>query len=107
MRTVRAWTGSFSHGVVFGLSRRALSAASTCAISLVDAAAGPNPPSRGGWPGSAITLSAAKARVLPRREQSSHAPYGLLKENERGSSSGTLVPHSTHASFREYRRSSP
>ena len=51
--------------------------------------------------GSAITLAGSKAHLLPSPWHSSQAPYGLLNENERGSSCGMLVPHSVHASFCE------
>ena len=45
--------------------------------------------------------------MLPSPWHSSQAPYGLLKENDRGSSCGMLAPHSMQASFCEYSRSSP
>ena len=49
----------------------------------------------------------SKLQVLPSPWQVSHAPNGLLNENERGSSCGTLVPQLGHASFCEYSFSSP
>src|ERR1700722_2976630 len=101
IRMSRALVDSFSHGMVLSLMRSDLAAASTGAISRLDAAAGPMPPSSNGFVASAMTLPGSNAQVLPIPEHSSQAPYGLLKEKERGSSSGTLVPHSTHASLRE------
>src|SRR5579884_1909137 len=68
---------------------------------------GPSPPSSRGFEGSAITFTGSKAHVFPTPRQDSHAPYGLLKENERGSSCGMLVPSFGHASFSEYNRSGP
>ena len=41
----------------------------------------------------------SNAQVLPSPLQFSHAPKGLLNEKERGSSCGTLAPHSGQASF--------
>ena len=52
-----------------------------------------------------ITFAGSKLHVLPMPVHVSHAPNGLLKENERGSNCGTLVPHSGHANFCEYKRS--
>ena len=39
--------------------------------------------------------------------QTSHAPYGLLKENDRGSSACTLLPHCGQAFFWEKSLASP
>ena len=68
---------------------------------------GPRPPSSSGFDGSAITFTGSNVQVLPTPLQVSHAPYGLLNENERGSSCGMLVPSFGQASFSEYRRSAP
>ena len=48
-----------------------------------------------------MTFAGSKLQVLPRPLQVSHAPKGLLKEKERGSSWGTLVPQLGQASFCE------
>ena len=53
---------------------------------------GPSAPSSSGFEASQITFTASKAHVLPTPLHVSHAPYGLLKEKERGSSCGMLVP---------------
>ncbi len=68
---------------------------------------GPNPPSRSGLDGSTMTLAASNRQFSPKPWQASQAPYGLLKENERGSICGTLAPHSVQASFWEKSRSEP
>src|SRR5260370_10114845 len=52
-------------------------------------------------------LSGSNIPTLPSPWQRSQAPYWLLKEKERGSSWGTLVPHSGQASLSEYSLSSP
>src|ERR1035438_5304334 len=70
-------------------------------------AAGPRPPSSRGLAPSTITFAGSNVQVLPNPWHCSQAPYGLLNENERGSSCGMLAPHSMHASFCEYKRSSP
>ena len=54
-----------------------------------------------GFDRSAMTFAGSNVHLLPSPWHSSHAPYGLLNENERGSSCGTLVPHSVQASFCE------
>ena len=79
----------------------------SCCCMYQEPAPGPRPPSSSGLEGSTITLAGSNAHLLPSPWHSSQAPYGLLNENERGSSCGTLVPHSVQASFCEYRRSSP
>src|SRR3984957_6848044 len=68
---------------------------------------GPRPPSSSGFDQSVITLAGSKSYLLPRPWHSGQAPYMLLNENDRGSSCGTLMPQSGHASFSEYRVSSP
>ena len=65
----------------------------------------PSAPSSSGFDGSAITFDGSKLHLLPEPVQASHAPYGLLNENDRGSSCGTLRPQFGHASFCEYSRS--
>src|SRR5271167_162419 len=72
-----------------------------------DADPGPRPPSSSGFDQSVITFAGSKSYLLPSPLHSGHAPYTLLNENDRGSSTGTLMPHSGHASFDEYSRSSP
>ncbi len=41
---------------------------------------------------SGMTRSTANSRRIPRPVQSGQAPWGELKENERGSSSSMVVP---------------
>src|SRR5665811_2139887 len=72
-----------------------------------DAEPGPRAPSSSGFDQSAMTLAGSKSYLLPSPLHSGQAPYMLLNENERGSSTGTLMPHSGQASFDEYSRSSP
>ncbi len=67
----------------------------------VEAAIVTRPPSRSGLERSAMILEESKDHLLPRPLHSSQAPKGLLNENERGSSWGTLAPHSGQASFWE------
>src|SRR5947209_641009 len=80
----------------------AFSAASERAVTmLAELPPGPRAPSSKGLDGSAITLRGSKIQVLPTPLQVSQAPYGLLKENDRGSSWGMLVPSLGQASFSE------
>src|ERR1700757_158252 len=72
-----------------------------------DAEPGPSAPSSSGFDQSLITFAGSKSYLLPSPLHSGHAPYMLLKEKDRGSSTGTSVPHSGQASFEEYSRSSP
>src|ERR1035441_2251835 len=72
-----------------------------------DAVPGPKAPSSSGFDQSAMTLAGSKSYLLPSPLHSGHAPYMLLNENERGSSTGTLMPHSGQASLDEYKCSSP
>ena len=55
-------------------------------IRFCDADPGPNPPSSSGFDQSLMTFAGSKSYLLPRPLHSGHAPYMLLKENERGSS---------------------
>ncbi len=68
---------------------------------------GPSAPSRSGFDASQITFTGSNAQVLPTPLHVSQAPYGLLKENDRGSSCGMLVPSFGQASFSEYSCSGP
>src|SRR5512143_2170404 len=67
----------------------------------------PSAPSSMGFDGSTITFAGSQLQRLPSPVHVSHAPKGLLNENDRGSSCGTLEPHSGHANFCEYNRSGP
>src|ERR1700686_228110 len=67
----------------------------------------PSAPSSSGFDGSTITFAGSQLQRLPSPVQVSQAPNGLLNENDRGSSCGTLDPHSGHTSLLEYRRSGP
>src|SRR5690348_12983671 len=96
----RDFFGSSSNGFLM-LMRLRFAISSTACCMYHDPALGPRPPSNSGLDGSAITLAGSKLHWLPSPWHSSHAPYGLLNENERGSSCGTLVPHSVQASFCE------
>ena len=49
----------------------------------------------------------SKSQVAPRPWHDGQAPCGELNENARGDISGTLMPHTTHASLRENSRSPP
>src|SRR5215831_6717736 len=76
-------------------------------MKFCDADPGPSAPSSNGFDQSLITFAGSKSYLLPSPWHSGHAPYVLLNENDRGSSCGTLIPQSGHASFSEYRVSSP
>ena len=105
-RNLRCLAVSASNGWLQSIL--ALVAAScTCTPIVAELAPGPRPPSNNGFDASTITFPASKFHLLPKPWHVSHAPYGLLKENERGSISGTLVPQFGHADFCEYSRSSP
>src|SRR6185369_9053939 len=67
----------------------------------------PSPPSSKGREGSTITFTGSNVHRFPRPLQVSHAPNGLLNENDLGSSCGTLEPQSGQASLLEYSRSGP
>src|SRR5437667_11072812 len=62
---------------------------------------GPRPPSKSGRVQSAMILEGSKSYLEPRPLHAGHAPYGELKLKERGSSCGTEIPQSEHASFSE------
>src|SRR5271166_602083 len=72
-----------------------------------DADPGPKAPSSKGFDQSVMTFAGSKSNLLPSPLHSGHAPYMLLKENDRGSRTGTLTPQSGQASLDEYSRSSP
>ncbi len=98
--------GSCSKGVV-RLNPYASAANCNMWMRFCDAEPGPRAPSSSGFDQSEMTLAGSKSYLLPSPLHSGQAPYMLLNENERGSSTGTLMPHSGHASFDEYRCSSP
>src|SRR5215831_13197904 len=99
-RSVCVFFGKSSNGVESLILKRCEASLSQWCMC-AELAPGPSPPSSNGFEKSTTTLPGSKVHRLPRPEQVSHAPYGLLKENERGSSWGTLVPHSVQASFCE------
>src|SRR5271169_1962892 len=76
-------------------------------IRFCDADPGPSAPSNRGFDQSVMTFAGSKSYLLPSPLHSGHAPYMLLNENERGSNTGTLIPHSGQASLDEYKCSSP
>src|SRR5579872_3560941 len=96
----RARLGSSSNGLL-RLMRRREAASDTVSFMYDELAPGPSPPSNKGLEGSTMTFAASKLQVLPSPWQVSQAPNGLLKEKERGSSCGTLVPQLGQASFCE------
>src|ERR1700683_5167998 len=104
MSAVCDLAGKSANGSCKGIFSRAAIGFMACSMKL-EVPPGPNPPSSSGREGSTIILAGSKLHLLPRPWQVSHAPKGLLKENERGSSWGTLAPQSGQASFWEYRRS--
>src|SRR5438034_11306373 len=69
-------------------------------VVVISTSAASAPPSSG-LAGLAMILSGSNIHKLPRPWQRSQAPNWLLKLNDRGSSCGTLAPHSGQASFRE------
>src|SRR5689334_5672598 len=97
-RISRAFLGSSSYGFLRLMRYFFANSSNFCCINQ-EFPPGPRPPSRSGLEGSAITLAGSNDHVLPSPWHSSQAPYGLLKEKDRGSNWGMLVPHSVHASF--------
>src|SRR3954464_13404860 len=85
----------------------AAAAMSTRRCNCVEPEPGPRPPSSSGFDQSKMISEGSKSYLLPRPLHSGHAPYTLLKENERGSSAGTLMPQFGQAIFAEYNCSSP
>src|ERR1700761_4448166 len=92
--------GSFSNGVV-RLKPYASAASCRMRIRFCEAEPGPSAPSSNGFDQSLMTFAGSKSYLLPSPLHSGQAPYMLLKENDRGSRTGTLVPHSGHASLEE------
>src|SRR5215467_5669183 len=62
---------------------------------------GPSPPSNSGRDQSLMIFDGSKSYFEPSPLHAGHAPYGELKLNDRGSSTGTEIPQSGHASFSE------
>src|SRR5580704_10834387 len=100
MSAVCDFAGNSAKGRWMGILSRAAIGFSACIMKL-DVPPGPNPPASRGRDGSTIILAGSKLHLLPRPWQVSHAPKGLLKENDRGSSWGTFAPQSGQASFWE------
>ena len=92
--------GNFSKGVSKVETVRRRRQLQRCVASFADAEPGPSPPSSNGFDQSTITLPGSKSYLLPSPLHSLHAPYIELNENDRGSSCGTLMPHSGQASSR-------
>src|SRR5258708_16236993 len=105
-KTSRLRSGSSSKGLDKSTRRRRAASVTLCCIC-DEPAPGPSAPSSSGREGSTITLDGSKLQRLPRPLQDSHAPNGLLKENELGSSCGILAPQFVHAPFRDHPRSCP
>src|SRR6266478_6245758 len=92
--------GNFSNGVFRSNPWAAAASCNRC-WRFPDAEPGPRPPSSRGFDQSTITLPGSKSYLLPKPLHSLQAPYIELKENDRGSSCGTLIPHSGHANVAE------
>ena len=79
----------------------AYAASSSVCFKFAEVDPGPSPPSKSGRDQSATTFAGSKSYFDPSPLHAGQAPYGELKLNERGSSCGTEMPHSLHASFSE------
>src|SRR5215467_502467 len=92
--------GNFSNGVCKS-NPCAYAPSSSVRLRIADPEPGPRPPSKRGRDQSFIIFDGSKSYFEPRPLQAGHAPYGELKLNERGSSTGTEIPQSGHANFSE------
>src|SRR5438270_13027800 len=101
IKIVCAFGDRSSKGLCRGIRNFVASPVSAFAI-YVEPPPGPSPPSSSGRDGSTMTFDGSKLHRLPSPLHVSHAPNGLLNENDRGSSCGTLAPQSGHANFCEY-----
>src|SRR2546425_8540349 len=99
-------TGNFSNGI----SRSnpcAYAANSSVRFRMAEEEPAPRPPSKSGRVQSVTTFAGSKSYLEPRPLHAGQAPYGELKLKERGSSSGTEIPHSGQANFSEKTCSAP
>src|SRR6266581_4474599 len=96
------WTraGNFSNGVSKS-NPCAYAPSSKVRFRIADPEPGPKPPSKSGRDQSLMIFDGSKSYFEPSPLHAGQAPYGELKLNERGSSTGTEIPHSGHASFSE------
>src|SRR5438034_2678695 len=96
------WTraGNFSNGVSKS-NPCAYAPSSKVRLRIAEPDPGPSPPSKSGRDQSLIIFDGSKSYFEPRPLHAGQAPYGELKLNERGSSTGTEIPQSGHASFSE------
>src|SRR6267142_5266465 len=93
---------SSDHGVSSENLCRLASTARVCRKYEVSRPAhGARAPSLSERAGSGTRRSGSITSREPIPPHSGHAPYGLLKENMRGDTSGKEIPHSAHASFSE------
>src|SRR6266571_8996090 len=93
-------SGYFSNGVSKS-KPCAYAPSSKVRLRIAEPEPGPRPPSKSGRVQSVMILDGSKSYLEPRPLHAGHAPYGELKLNERGSSTGTEIPQSGHASFSE------
>src|SRR5215469_3394466 len=92
--------GNFSNG--FSRSKPcAYAPSSRVRFRIAEPEPGPRPPSKSGRDQSLIIFDGSKSYFDPSPLHAGHAPYGELKLKERGSSIGTEIPQSGHASFSE------
>src|SRR6476661_1075571 len=101
---------SFADSCSKGLFRSifaAVAASSSMCWRLEEPDPGPSAPSSSGLDQSTMILAGSKSYLLPSPLHSGHAPYTLLKEKERGSNEGILMPQSGQAIRAENRCSSP
>src|SRR5260370_37639962 len=96
---------SFSNGVA-RLILWAAATISTIRRRYVEPEPGPSAPSSSGLDQSMMILAGSKSYLLPKPWHSGQAPYTLLKENDRGSSAGMLMPQSGQATRAEQSYSS-
>src|SRR3954466_14525936 len=94
------FAGNFSNGVFRSKPCAAAASCSMC-CRFPEEEPGPKPPSSSGFDQSTTTFAGSKSYLLPSPLHSLHAPYIELNENDRGSSCGTLMPHSGHANVAE------
>src|SRR5215831_5954368 len=90
--------GNLSNGVPKS-NPCAYAPSSSVRFRIADPEPGPSPPSKSGRDQSLIIFDGSKSYFDPSPLHAGHAPYGELKLNDRGSSTGTEIPQSEHASF--------
>src|SRR5262250_1186794 len=92
--------GNFSNGVSKS-NPCAYAPSSKVRFRITDPEPGPSPPSKSGRDQSLMIFDGSKSYFEPSPLHAGHAPYGELKLNDRGSSTGTEIPQSGQASFSE------